>query len=493
MLTVLLINSGNDEGIGGNANENAYPPLGIISLATALNHAFGEKVQVSLFDCQVKSTDQAVDAIKSQRADIVGISMYSTSIANTVRLAETAAAVGSRVLVGNDHAAMHADNLLRQVPEIEFICTNDVGEETLVALAAHFLGQLALHDVPRLKFRGDDGRILETGSTKYSPGSLLDDIPIPQRRLLSEDYWDEYARRFRGQSRRFNRFPEDVRVSTINRARGCAQVANPCRYCGIADLSIRYSSADSFWADVRAARDDIGATVLYEAFDSASSAPAVLNMWLKGRPDDLADTAFKMYAQAFESDEKRVRLFKDLNVFCVNMGLDSGDDEVLKLLKGAKHSLAGSKDACLRYADNGIEVYTSFVLIGLGNTDATRRSLDQTVEFAQWLIDHSSVVSFDSALMYPDRAAPIGRLIWHPEEAARVCNESGWTFINDERLRKVSDRWRNQIYLDPLELCYDFAWVCGVDGAMLMEYANVLEGMAKSASLNFGRSQGGPA
>jgi hypothetical protein len=247
-----------------------------------------------------------------------------------------------------------------------------------------------------------------------------------------------------------------------------------------------------FWDDVRAARNDIGATVLYEAFDSASSAPAVLKNWLKHRPDDLADTAFKMYAQAFESDDARVDLFKDLNVFCVNMGLDSGDDEILKLLKGNRHSLASSKDACRRYADRGIEVYTSFVLIGLGNEAATRRSLDKTVEFAEWLIDNSSVVSFDSALMYPDRAAPIGRLIWHPEDADRVCKETGWKFIDIERLKKVSERWRDEVYLDPLELCNDFAWVCGVNGSLLMEYATILEQMANKASLNFGRSQGGP-
>ncbi|MGA0607249.1 B12-binding domain-containing radical SAM protein [Phenylobacterium sp. VNQ135] len=491
-MKVLLINTGNDPGIGGNANENAYPPLGVISLATALVSEFKQDIDVEVIDCQVVTAASAVDVIIRKRPDLVGLSMYSTSIKNTIQMAQVAASVGARVIVGNDHASMHASLLLSKVPSIEFICTNDVGEETILALVSHLRGERSLEDVPLLAFRGANGEIHQTKSSRYAPGSSLDDLPVPMRTLLGVEYWDEYARRFHLQERRYWDFEPETRVSTINRARGCAQMANPCRYCGIADLSIRYSTAPCFWADVRAARQDVGATVLYEAFDSASSAPAVLRSWLKGRPDDLSDTAFKMYAQAFECDSARVELFKRLNVFCLNMGLDSGDDHVLKLLKGDRHSLQGSKEACLRIADAGIEVYTSFVLLGLGDADTTRRSLDKTVEFAEWLIDNSSVVSFDSALMYPDKAAPIGRLIWHPEEAASTARDLGWDFLNLERLKIVSDRWRSEVYLDPLELCSDFASVCGVDGAMLMEYAAILEQMAKKASLNFGRSQGGP-
>jgi len=47
----------------------------------------------------------------------------------------------------------------------------------------------------------------------------------------------------------------------------------PCTFCGIADLSPRFSSPEVFWDDVRAGIADVSASIFHEAFDSFSSAP----------------------------------------------------------------------------------------------------------------------------------------------------------------------------------------------------------------------------
>lgn len=106
------------------------------------------------------------------------------------------------------------------------------------------------------------------------------------------------------------------------------------------------------------------------------------------------------------------------------MGLDSGDDHVLKLLKGDRHSLDSNKRAVELYSENDIEIYTSFVLFGLGHYKSTEKSMEATLRFAEWLAAETSTVSFDSALMYPDRLAPIGKLIWNPEEASSVMADN---------------------------------------------------------------------
>ena len=254
---------------------------------------------------------------------------------------------------------------------------------------------------------------------------------------------------------------------------------------------MRYSSGEMFWRDVRAAKQQVGADILYEAYDSASSNKRVLTEWLDDRPDDLRDSVFKMYVQAFESDQEVVDLLSELNVFCVNMGLDSGDDFVLKLLKGDRHSYSSNVDACKKYTDKGIEIYTSFVLTGLGSDVETQKSLDKTLEFADWLARSTSTVSFDSALLYPDKTATIGGLIWKPNEADKIAKELGWTFIDIDKLKKVSAKWIDEIYLDPVEISADFADVCGTSYELLSSYSEELSEISGRHNMNFGQSQSG--
>ena len=45
-MVIMLINSGNDPGIDGNANDQSWPPLNIISLGSALEAAFLDRVDL---------------------------------------------------------------------------------------------------------------------------------------------------------------------------------------------------------------------------------------------------------------------------------------------------------------------------------------------------------------------------------------------------------------------------------------------------------------
>jgi anaerobic magnesium-protoporphyrin IX monomethyl ester cyclase len=483
LVLIFLINSDNDIGLGRSVNGDCYPPLGIISLGTAIQAAF-PTISLQLFDGQTISNQHIVDCIRAQRPTVVGISMYSASIRNTISLATAAKDVGAITILGNDHAIMHANTILTNVPEVDYICLNDVGEETMVAFIEYLNGARDVETVPLLAYRSSSEIRKTRSHTVYSPGRSLDSIPIPNRKLLDERSWDHYAQHFNRQARHFFK-TTTPRVTTINRARGCAQMSRPCKYCGINNLSIRYSSGDVFWTDVRSAQDQVGANVFYEAFDSASSAPRILREWLAARPEDLTHVAFKMYAQAFESTPTVVDIFRGLNVFCVNMGLDSGDDTALKLLKGPRHSVESHRTALKRYSDAGIEVYASFVLFGLGNADATKSSLDKTMEFIRWMTENTSVVGFDCALLYPDKNAPIGSWIWgHGSKSDLVAED--WAFLNEDALRLMGDKWRSALYLDPTELCSDFAVVCGVDPALLVDYATQISAMSSKAGLNYG-------
>lgn len=275
-MNLLLINTGNDPGLGGHVNAQSYPPLGIISLGTAVRDVFGNAVQVSLADGQVDDVDDLASRIRRERPDVVGLSMYCTSTRNTLRLVREAKGIGATTIIGNDHAAFHFETLLTKVPEVDYVCTGDVGEDSLVALMGCLLGRPnadRLSEVPDLAFRHEE-RVVASAVRRHRAGAgAMDDIAIPDRTLLPERYWSHYLSCFKRQHRKLFNSSAVPGIATINRARGCARSKSPCRYCGIADLTPRGSSADLFWRDVRQAREEVGATVLHEVFDSATSWP----------------------------------------------------------------------------------------------------------------------------------------------------------------------------------------------------------------------------
>lgn len=114
-------------------------PLGLLYVAAAVRRAFGDRVDVRLFDATVcppgESTDDAIRAfLADARPDVVGIRGFSTQAAEFPIVAKLAKAVapGCTVVAGGPHAATGSDTLYRE-PAIDWVCAAE-GEETFVEL-----------------------------------------------------------------------------------------------------------------------------------------------------------------------------------------------------------------------------------------------------------------------------------------------------------------------------------------------------------------------
>lgn len=493
-MKILLINSGNDDSVAGNANGSSYPPLGVISLATVLQNRFGSKIDVCVLDGQIDSLSVIIDHIENWRPNLTGISMYCTSVNNTISLIKAAKSVRSITLIGNDHAIFHAREILERVPELDYVCNQDVGEFALESMVGEILeerdpklchGIVARDTLDNISGNDFFPRIVEKRD------HALNSIPIPNRKLLDPYYWDGYKNNFLSLERKLLDKSTVSGVATINRARGCARANSRCAYCGIADLRPRGSSPDAFWNDALSAMRDVNANYLYEAFDSASSWPSLLEGWADARPDEANDIRFFMYAQASESTPRIVDAFRRIGVSCVNIGFDSADNYTLGILKSSRDSDNINRAAAKRWTEAGIEIYANFVLIGLGSESKTRSALDRTLDFASWLADQTTTVSIDSALLYPDRSSPIGSMFWGDHMKCASVGEK-WPFLDSGRIDVVSKKWRRKGIVGIVEACEDFAWVCNTDADILHEYSEKLSKISAQSRLNFGQSQGGP-
>ena len=141
-----------------------------------------------------------------------------------IQLIKEGKRIGATTILGNDHASFHSFNLLKQVDEIDFISTQDIGEESLLKILEHLNGDILINDIPSVTYKSKKtGEIITNKKfdKNFTGRFCLDELPIPNRKLLDKKYWDYYLKQFKKQKHYSFDVNDVTGVSTINRARGC--------------------------------------------------------------------------------------------------------------------------------------------------------------------------------------------------------------------------------------------------------------------------------
>lgn len=494
MITAMFINAGNDSEEAGNANISSFPPLGIISMATKVKNDLKDAVNVVLLDGQIDSCKSACETIYRLTPDVLFISMYCTGIQYAINCAKAGRESGALVVLGNDHAMAHYDTLLQNIPDIDLISLEEYGELSCSFICKAVINHDDLHRVPNSAFL-DNGTIHVNGliDNYYSlcRRHPFDNTPLPNRQLLGEKYWECYLRNFKKVQWKYCDKSQASGVTTMNRARGCSNVNHRCAYCGIRDLSIQYSSAHSFWEDIRNAQQEVHADFFYECFDNFTSSRKYMKGLLDSMPDDLGEHHLCVYSSANQINHDTCHMLKDLGVYLVNLGLDSADEIGLRALKGLNTSVLDNYRAVDILSTNELEMHVSFVLMGMGSNHLTRLSMRKTMDFIKYLVDNTSVTIIDCALFYPDRTAPVGGLIWHPENYQLYKSHYNLDYIKPELLEPLNKKWKGQVYIDSAEITKDFASLCGTDYELLLEYQKEIKELCDKHMVSFGYSQAG--
>lgn len=494
MVKIIFINSGNDNEEAGNANIASFPPLGIISMATMAFEQFKNDCEVILIDGQIDSLEETCKTIENEKPDVVLISMYCTGIHYSVECAKKAHNSGALVLLGNDHAKAHYETLLKQIPEIDLISFDEFGEFMVARLLQILLQGGDVHSLPNAAYLKRGQVVINPNVSKENDESLkrpFDFIPLPNRTLLSREKWEIYLSNFKKIQSKLYSKKCATGVTTMNRARGCLNHRHRCAYCGIGDLNIYKSSAKSFWGDILKAKEDINANFFYECFDNFTFSTTYLKDLLDNRPDSLEDANLCVYSSSNKISQETCDILRPLGVYLVNLGLDSGDEWGLKLLKGENTSLNDNYRAVDLLTKNRFEMHISFVLMGMGSNKHTKHSLDKTIEFIKYLVNHTSVTIIDCALFYPDKNAPVGGLIWTPDNYRVLKNQYQLSYIDTSALEKANKKWKDQVYIDSTEITKDFAHICGTDFDLLLEYQHKIKNICNEYNVSFGYSQAG--
>jgi radical SAM superfamily enzyme YgiQ (UPF0313 family) len=483
---IYFINPALDGQLSTYSNDNAFPPLGIISLGTEVKHKTEWKVKV--FDSQITPFDEIVTEMRIDKPSVVGLSVLAETYKNSIDFAKIAKECGATTVFGNDQAAMLGDNILKVQQCVDYICTAEHGEMFILPFLEFMDEKIKESDVPFMIYR-EKGQIVKNPIQKADlKGKYkMDRFMVPDRTLLPKNVWDIYLENYKRTYGYLHDF-EINGVTTINRGRGCPRGNGEgrCIYCGIMDLSIKTSSPQHFWNDIESADNEIKADVYYEVFDSLSSVPMWLKELIANKPEKLSKKEFFVYAQAKQVTQDIMDLYKQLGVKMVNMGMDSGDDTMLKRLKGKGDGLELNHNSVKLIKQNGMHTFASFVL---GSPGETEQSLQNTKNFIKSLVDNRLVAAVEVQPLMVRVGSKMGGWFDKPEKANFDMGVMGLNIKPEmmSLLKKTSFKWKQNDIINTPE-CSDiyFKVFTEVTYQRAIEISNEIVQYAKDAGLGSG-------
>jgi anaerobic magnesium-protoporphyrin IX monomethyl ester cyclase len=358
---IVLVNPPNDPYIFEWFKYKTLPPLALLALATFLKEK-GVVSEIKILDGQVIDMREIKECIREKRPEIVGISPFLASYNNTLEIARWSKRTGSKVILGGHYASPLAREILlhRGVGSsdycVDYIIRGD-GEE---AFYKSILG-IAPEEIPNVVYVSKPS-IVKANKLK---SVNFDCLPIANRDLVEIDLY------FKNQ-----------RSLNVYSKIGCTwrDLTNSgCIFCARDERKMHLKSPDNFWHEVSFLAQKYNLDSIFDGRDDFLDD----DEWLK-KVSRLSFNYFnkvnlEIFARADRINDSSGQILKNLNVSKVILGIESGDETMLRAMhKGV--TLRANKMAIKTLSRLGIAIDACFVL---GAPGETKKSLDNTLSFAK--------------------------------------------------------------------------------------------------------------
>ncbi len=458
---IMLINAPNEVPKQNSSNYACFPHIGIVQLGTRIQNEFGSGVEVKIADGGISNTSEIETQIERYKPNLVGISVLTPTYSEGLKIARKAKDIEARVVLGDDHAGFFPERILKNRLYVDYIITNDVGEQSFSELINALIRDKPLEGVTSLVYRKNGLTVRNPSKRHY----LKEQNTRPDLELITdslETYWKNYNSIFGHLHER------PIRTITINNARGCENGAKRCTYCSISDLVINTGKPEEFWATVREYNNRYGINLFFEVFDSITANPRYINSLIESMPEDIEEKIksreieFMVYARALGlTKQNTVSKLKRIGVTRVNIGLDSGATEMLEALRKNKTVEETNFEAVRLLNQVGISVHGSYIA---GNPGETKESLEKTVEHIRKILSEVRFSSIEFSRFIPLPNSPAWDMMVNyknpqfyqnsreiDEELQRLGIE-----ISLQERERISEKYRDNDLLDINELASDW-------------------------------------
>lgn len=306
--------------------------------------------------------------IESFAPDYLGINTKTATIKSVLKVAEIAKSVASgiRVVAGGSHATLMPAQM-SAMPNIDYVVRGE-GEQTLNELIAAVENK----EIPRIP-----GLVHSSGNTVVDGGQRelirdIDALPFPDRdSLLHREQYSRYG------------------FGIIITSRGCPF---QCTYCAAKKMwpgPVRYRSPRHVIDEIRHVRDTFGTRYFNFRDDTFTlrkeRALEICGLLREEKPG----IVWRCDTRADTLDEEVVRAMRDSGCVQASVGIESGSDRILKLVK---------KGETTRDIERGIKLLrkysipvSAFIMVGFPSE--TKEEALSTLRFARTLDVDTLVLS----------------------------------------------------------------------------------------------------
>ncbi len=505
---VTLINAPNPANGRTTGNYAAFPAMGIVNLGTRIKNDYPE-IEVRVIDGGNRTTEQIKKKIDEYKPQLLALSVLTPTYSESLTLARHAKERhGSKTVLGNDHASFFPEVILHNRNYIDYVVQAEFGEEPLSYIIGLETGKhpcpLPASGEENIFSRVGNGNIQKIPFKRSKISHILrDSNDIPDLSLIGEQL-DEYASVYNEKYGTYH--GSERKPSVINNVRGCGNGQYRCIYCGIYDLGLNAGNPKIFWKTVKRHNKEYGINFFFEVCDSFLSFQEYIQQLIATKPFDpkKMDIEFEVYARANDvvNTPDSVAWLKQLNITRVNLGIDSGDDNMLNLLgkrnKDKNNTLSPSQinyEAVRRLVDADITIHASFPLGSLGET---RESLTKTVGFIERMakdfgphlatIEASELVPLPNSpawdILLSKKHSPFG----YDGRLEQMLDDAGIK-LSDEIGTFLRNKYDKNDLLNMEELAQD--WVSHfthIDWDLIEETKSYVEKIAKGVGAIYGRA-----
>jgi len=337
------------------------PPYGLLSIAACLEQA-GHRVALLDREISPLADEDVVKRIQDEKPDLVGLSVFTIGCEESTALARAVKdAVDVPIVAGGPHVTIGFDYLKEERCFDYFV--RGEGERTAVQLVQALDSGASVSEVPGLAFRRD-GVLLE--NPPQTSITNLDDLPFPAFHLL--EHLDQYHPTPFG----YRRLPHVTLVTS----RGCPF---DCVFCSrLWGKKWRAHSAEYVVELTKYVVERFGAREVWFAEDTFTLNRERTAQICEGMLQAGLDIKWSCMTNVHVLDPELACLMKKAGCWQVQLGLESGNDEVLKFIrKPVSTQLIREQTNVIH--DAGIKVRAYFILGHLIDTEETIR---QTIGFA---------------------------------------------------------------------------------------------------------------
>ncbi|KPK42864.1 MAG: hypothetical protein AMJ78_00950 [Omnitrophica WOR_2 bacterium SM23_29] len=337
---------------------SSFPPLNL-ALLGAVAEKSGHTVQIIDAELENLTDEQVLKRVQDFSPDIIGFTATTPMFHIVVNLAYRIKKVFQiPIILGGTHATILKEKAFNDCFDYLFV---GEAEETFALFLEAFEKAKGFSSIPGLLLR-EDGNILFTGT--QNPIADLDRIPFPARHLLKSD-------RYKTGTLRGKKIYTSIMFS-----RGCPY---QCVYCCIKVFGrkVRKRSVINLVTEIESVINQFGIRHFCFVDDTLTlNRNYILNLCDEIDRRKLKIT-FDGSTRANLVDEELIRRLANSGLIRISFGLESGDPEILKIIKKEVplESYIKANKLTRKY---GIETNNS-VMLGLPGE--TRESINKTISF----------------------------------------------------------------------------------------------------------------